>query len=100
MIKFDFSLVVKVYIGLIKAKLFLCLINQALCYEDTRGSGGVAPPFLNSALDGGEWSASRPGHLTPGTHRIAGWAGHRADLVDMERGKKPLLGFDPGLSSS
>jgi hypothetical protein len=24
------------------------------------GSGGIAPPFLNSALSGGEWSASRP----------------------------------------
>jgi hypothetical protein len=24
------------------------------------GSRGIAPPFLTSALDGGEWSASRP----------------------------------------
>jgi hypothetical protein len=23
-------------------------------------SGGIAPPFLTSALDGGQWSASRP----------------------------------------
>jgi hypothetical protein len=44
------------------------------------GSGGIAPPFLTSALDGGEWSASRPGWCTPrekgaGTHWIgAGWA--------------------------
>jgi hypothetical protein len=29
-------------------------------------SGGKAPPFLTSALDGGEWSASGPGHFTPG----------------------------------
>jgi hypothetical protein len=29
------------------------------------GSGGIAPPFLTSALDGGEWSASRPGRYTP-----------------------------------
>jgi hypothetical protein len=28
------------------------------------GSGGIAP--LTLALDGGEWSASRPGHFTPG----------------------------------
>jgi hypothetical protein len=29
-------------------------------------SGGIAPPFLSSALDGGEWSAWRPGHFIPG----------------------------------
>jgi hypothetical protein len=29
-------------------------------------SGGIAPPFLISALDGGEWSASRPCRFTPG----------------------------------
>jgi len=28
--------------------------------------------FLTSALDVGEWSASRPGHFTPGTHWIGG----------------------------
>jgi hypothetical protein len=28
------------------------------------GSGGIAPPLLTSALDGGEWSPSRPGHFT------------------------------------
>jgi hypothetical protein len=30
------------------------------------GSGGIAPPFLNSALDGGEWSASRTACFTLG----------------------------------
>jgi hypothetical protein len=39
----------------------------------TWGSGGVAPQFLASALDEGEWSASLPscftlGEITPGTH--------------------------------
>jgi hypothetical protein len=29
------------------------------------GSGGVAPPLLISALDGGKWSASRPGCSFP-----------------------------------
>jgi hypothetical protein len=29
-------------------------------------SGGIAPPFLKSALDGGKWSASRPGRFTAG----------------------------------
>jgi hypothetical protein len=41
--------------------------------------------FLNSALDGGEWSASRPGRFTlreraPGTHWIGVWVGFRAVL--------------------
>jgi hypothetical protein len=44
------------------------------------GSGGIAPPFLTSALDGGEWSASRPGRYIPGKKPLvsieyeAGWA--------------------------
>jgi hypothetical protein len=29
-------------------------------------SGGIDPPFMTSALDGGEWSASRPDCCTPG----------------------------------
>jgi hypothetical protein len=28
------------------------------------GSGGIAPPFLTSTLDGDEWSASRPCRFT------------------------------------
>jgi hypothetical protein len=40
---------------------------------------------LTSALDGGEWPASRPGRFTPrerapGTHWIGGWVGPRAGL--------------------
>jgi hypothetical protein len=31
----------------------------------TWGNGGIAPPFLTSALVGGEWSASRPSRFTP-----------------------------------
>jgi hypothetical protein len=46
------------------------------------GSGGVAPPFFTSALDGGEWSASRPGRYT---HWIRGWVGPRAGLDDVEK---------------
>jgi hypothetical protein len=34
--------------------LFLCLINYALFHESLWESGGTAPPFLTSALDGGE----------------------------------------------
>jgi hypothetical protein len=44
-----------------------------------RGSRGVALLILTSALDGFVWSASRPGHFTPGkgSHSccIAGWLG-------------------------
>jgi hypothetical protein len=42
--------------------------------------------FSTSALDGGEWLASRPrpcftpGERTPGTHWAGGWVGHRAGL--------------------
>jgi hypothetical protein len=41
--------------------------------------------FLTSALEGDEWSVSRPGRFTPrerapGTHWIGGWVGPRANL--------------------
>jgi hypothetical protein len=51
---------------------------------------------LTSALDGGEWSASRPGRITPrerapGTHWIRGWVGLRAvlDAVVKRRTSSP-----------
>jgi hypothetical protein len=45
----------------------------------------MAPRILTSALDGGEWSASRPGRFTPrkrapGTHGIGGCVDPRAGL--------------------
>jgi hypothetical protein len=37
--------------------------------------------FINSALEGGDWSASRPGRLTPeknpALHRVGGQVGPR-----------------------
>jgi len=36
--------------------------------------------FLTSALEGREWSVSRPGHFTPGTHWIGGRAGSRSGV--------------------
>jgi hypothetical protein len=44
------------------------------------GGGGIAPPFLTSALDGGEWSASLPCRFTRG-ERAPGtaWIGDRVD---------------------
>jgi hypothetical protein len=56
------------------------------------GNGNTAPPFLTSALDGGEWSASHPCRFTPeertpSTHWIAGLVGSRTSLDDMEKRK-------------
>jgi hypothetical protein len=49
---------------------------------------------LASALDGGEWSALRPGRFTlreraPGTHWIGGWVGPRAFLDAVVKRKIP-----------
>jgi hypothetical protein len=56
-----------------KSKVALCSINQAPRNEDRCGSGGIAPSFLTSALDGDQLSASCNGRFTtreasPGTH--------------------------------
>jgi hypothetical protein len=50
--------------------------------------------FLTSTLDGGEWSASHPGRLTPrerapGTQWIGGWVGPRAVLDTVVKRKIP-----------
>jgi hypothetical protein len=53
--------------------------------------------FTTSALDGGEWSASRPvraftpGERTPGTLCTGGWVGPRAGLDAEARGKSSRL---------
>jgi len=49
---------------------------------------------LTSVLDGGEWSASRPGHFIPrkrarGTHWIGVWVGLRAGLDAVVKRKIP-----------
>jgi hypothetical protein len=59
------------------------------------GSGGIAPQFLVSAVNGGEWSASHPGRLppeerAPGAHWLGGCVGLRAGLDSMEK-RKHLL---------
>jgi hypothetical protein len=49
-------------------------------HEDIWGSRGIAPPFLTSALDGDDQSASRPYRFTPGTHWMGGWLSPRVGL--------------------
>jgi hypothetical protein len=57
--------------------------------------------FSTSALDGAEWSASRPGRaLAPRkgpAHCTGGWLGPRAGLDTEARGKilSPLPGIEP-----
>jgi hypothetical protein len=51
------------YKGKVKVKLSLYIITLAPRHEDVRRSRGIAPPLLNSALDGGEWLASRSRQL-------------------------------------
>jgi hypothetical protein len=49
----------------------------------TWGSGVIALPFLTSVLDGGELSASYPGHpreIAPGARWIGCWVGPIASL--------------------
>jgi hypothetical protein len=63
------------------------------------GSGGIASLIFNSALDGGEWSASRPGRYTPrerahSTRGIGGWVGPRAVLDAVVKRKIPSPGWE------
>jgi hypothetical protein len=63
----------------------LCLINWTPRHDDVWGSGSIASPFLTSALNGDEWSASRLGRFflgekVLGTHWLGGWVDPRAGL--------------------
>jgi hypothetical protein len=66
------------------------------------GSGCTAPPFLTSALDGSEWSPSRPGRFTPGkrapsTNWLGRWVDPRAGLDAIEKNKiLPCRESNPG----
>jgi hypothetical protein len=58
--------------------------------------------FLTSALDGGEWSASRLGRFTPrerapDTRWIGGWVGPRRSVE--EKNSHPPPGIEPRSSS-
>jgi hypothetical protein len=45
---------------------------------------------MNSELHSNQWSASRTGRFTPGTHFIGGWVGSRAGLDAVAKGKIPF----------
>jgi hypothetical protein len=61
--------------------------------------------FLTPALDGGEWSGSRPSRFTPreralGTRWIGGWVGLRAVLEAVVKRKIPSSCWDSNPWSS
>jgi hypothetical protein len=57
-----------------EVKLAVCVINEAPGHEDIWGCESIAPSFLTWALDGGEWSASRPGRFTPRERALGAWS--------------------------
>jgi hypothetical protein len=78
---------------LVKVKLSLCLTKHHAMkeYWEWRYSSTHS---LTSALDGGEWSVSRPCCFTPrerapGTHWIGGWVSTRAVLDAVSKRKIP-----------
>jgi hypothetical protein len=63
----------------------LCFLTQHHARKAYWGVEVQLHAFFDSALDGGEWSASRPGRYTPRerapcTPWIGGWVGRRAVL--------------------
>jgi hypothetical protein len=75
-------------------KLSLCF-NSAPRHEGVLGEWRYRSTHsLTSALDGGEWSASRPSRFTPrerapGTHWIGDWVGPRTVLDAVVKRKVP-----------
>jgi hypothetical protein len=82
--------------GKVKAKSSPCFLTEHHALKAYWGSGVQLHALLNSALDGGEWSASRhsrfiPREGAPGTHWIGGWVGPRAGLDAVVKRKIPSL---------
>jgi hypothetical protein len=66
------SILIQVRSILIKKWNIVKVKIEAPRHEDVWGSGCIAPPFLASALDGDNWSASRPGRFSsPSTRERA-----------------------------
>jgi hypothetical protein len=69
-------------------------------------SGSIGAPFLTTALDGGERSASRPCRFTPGDRaprypldRRLGGLQNRFGRCGVENNLLPLPGIEPGSPS-
>jgi hypothetical protein len=83
----------------------LCLINWPSHHEDEWGSGGIAPPFLTSTLDGGELSASHSRRFTSGKglpyplSRRLGGPHSRSGCCEGANNFLPLLGIELSPSS-
>jgi hypothetical protein len=79
---------------LLRVKLSLCF-NWAPCHEGVLGEWRYSSTHSStSALDGGEWLASRLGRFTPrerapGTHWTGGWVEPRAVLDAVVKRKIP-----------
>jgi hypothetical protein len=87
---------------MVKVKLSLCLISEAICHEDIWESGDIAPSFLTLAIYGGKWLASCPCHFTPGErapqYPMDIWlVGPQSQSVYCEEEKKLAL---PGIEPS
>jgi hypothetical protein len=90
--------------GKVSANLYPGSVTQAPRLE-IWGSTGTVPPLLNSALDGGKWSASHtclftPGETAPGAHLMGRWVGPRADFDVMEKRKISYPYLVPNFDSS
>jgi hypothetical protein len=75
------------------ASILVCVFvtRVSYCPNSLRAEHPIAPPFLTSAIVGGDWSALRPGRFTPKertprTHWIGSWVGLRVGLDVVERG--------------
>jgi hypothetical protein len=73
-----------------KSTVDLCLTNEALRYEDMRGSGCIDPCFLDLDTVGSQWWASRPGCFAtvmrgPVTGCIWGWVTLQQDWTTWRR---------------
>jgi hypothetical protein len=80
----------------------LSLINYVPRHTDLRGSGGVLPTLLTSALEGVEWLTSRLGRFSPevqaaGTNLIEGWLGPQnlSERCGAEEYSLPIPGIEP-----
>jgi hypothetical protein len=62
--------------------MFSFVFNYVPCHTGVWRSGGKLHVFLISALDGGEWSALRPGRFTLGTQWVA-WNSEAIRLTAM-----------------